>query len=257
MLNDLEKKIKIEKENWDNIFKSELKKKNINQFSSFWWESYYNEITDYINDLMYKNNLKTVIESGSGSGKATILLDEGFKKTLLDMSNFALKYAKFLSKKFKINKINFINGNIFSLPFKENKFDFVWNIGVIEHYNTREINKILREMVRICKKKGMVAVGFPNFYSGPILKAFILKKMRIIPGYKLDTENFWSTEKIKCSFKSAFKGTNKKIDFIEVKYFGSPLLMETPVWMFKTFNKFLSNLLSKNKFLILVICKLK
>ena len=49
------------------------------------------------------------------------------------------------------------------MPFKSEEFDFVWNIGVIEHYDLKEIDLIFQEMIRVCKRNGVVAVGMPNF----------------------------------------------------------------------------------------------
>ena len=110
-----------------------------------------------------------------------------------------------LSRKFDTKKPKTVEGDIFSMPFKSETFDFVWNIGVIEHYSDKYIISLLGEMLRVCRDGGAIAVGVPNFYSGPILKAAILrwKLFSFIPGYRLDTERFFRVEKIEDLIRKA------------------------------------------------------
>jgi len=249
---DLEKLVEHENVNWSNIFKKELKEKNSRKFSSFWWEDYYNEITNFINQVISRNNFDTVLESGSGSGKATILINECLNKTLLDISPVALEYAKYLAGKFDAKDIKYIEGDMFSMPFKDNSFDFVWNIGVIEHYELDNIKLIIKEMVRVCSKTGAVAVGVPNFYSGPILK---VRFLNFFPGYKINTEKFYRTNEIKNLFLEISRESGRKISYVEIEYFGNPLIMETPKFILRTLGGLISRLFRKNKFLILILCK--
>lgn len=255
MKDDLKEIIEHENANWSKVFQAELEKDSDKKFSSFWWESYYDELTKSVNKIILADDLNTILEAGSGSGKATLLLNEKLNKTLLDISPVALEYAKHVANKFEVENINFVEGNIFSMPFNNNKFDFVWNIGVIEHYELDDIKSIIKEMVRVCNKSGIVAVGMPNFYSGPILKARLLKLLKFIPGYKLDTEKFYEISKIENIFKEVSKELGRKITYVETKYFGNPLVMETPRFILKTIGGLISHLFRKNKFLILITCK--
>lgn len=255
MKTDLEKIIKHENDNWSKIFQSELENTNDRKFSSFWWRDYYEEISNYIDEIMFKNGFNKILEAGSGSGKATILLDKSFSKTLLDISPVALKYAKYLANKFEAGNINFIEGNILSMPLKDNSFNFVWNIGVIEHYNFDSIKSIIREMIRVCSENGIVAVGIPNFYSGPILKARLLKLFKFIPGYRIDTEKFYKAKGIENLFQDISNEFRRKIVYVKTEYFGNPLIMETPKFVLKTIGKLVSRLFVRNKFLLLITCK--
>jgi len=255
MKDDLKKIIEYENANWSKIFSAELKKGGNKKFSSFWWESYYNELVNSVNKIMLTDGLSTILEVGSGSGKATLLLNKKWNKTLLDISPVALEYAKHIANKFEVENVNFVEGDIFSMPFKNNNFDFAWNIGVIEHYELDDIKLIIKEMVRVCNKSGIVAVGMPNFYSGPVLKARLLKLLKFIPGYKLDTEKFYKISKIENIFKEVSRESGKKIKYLEAKYFGNPLIMETPRFILKMIGESISRLFKKNKFLILIICK--
>lgn len=257
MKEELQKIIEHENETWGKIFNDELRKNSKEKFSSYWWEDYYHELATFVKGLLIKKNLNNILEAGSGSGKATILLNSNFSKTLLDISPAALKYAAYLAEKFECKNVQVIEGNIFEMPFKSENFDFVWNIGVIEHYDLEKIELILQEMIRVCNRSGVVAVGMPNFYSGPIIKAWILKKIKIFPGYKLDTEKFYKINDIKNILKNISEKMGREIDDIHIEYFGNPLIMETPKSIIKSIGKPIAQIFRKNKFLILIVCKFK
>lgn len=252
----LEKLFMHEKESWDEIFGIELKT-NDEEFSSYWWRDYYKNLTNYVNNLVNLNDYKNVLEAGSGSGKATILLKGNIQKTLLDISSNALKYAKKLVNLFNAENVKCVNGNIFSMPFQDKAFNFVWNIGVIEHYGKNNIELIMKEMIRVCSNSGMVVVGIPNFYSGPIIKAWLLKKIKFIPGYRLDTEKFYSEVDIEKIIRITAKKLNREVDYVKVEKFGNPLIMETPSFILKTFGIFVNYIFKRNRFLKLIICKFK
>lgn len=251
--------VRHEKEHWDNVFQSEIKNDTEEKYSSYWWQNYYEDISNNLSKLLKKSKCKAILEAGSGSGKATLLLKGEFSKTLFDISSSALEYAQILSKKFRTKNPKTVEGNLFEMPFKNKSFDFVWNIGVVEHYPDKHIVEILREMIRVCTNSGMVAIGLPNFYSGPILKAAILnwKIFHFVPGYRLDTERFFSASKIEELFDIACQKEQRGIEYFDLRYFGSPLIMELSEKIFRLINPVVSSLLPKNKFLILVICKLK
>ena len=200
-----------------------------------------------------------MLEAGSGSGRASIILNKKLNKTLLDISPKALQYAKHIAKKFRAKNIRYIKGNIFDIPFKNETFNFVWNIGVVEHYEVRDLRLILSEMVRVAKRNGIVAIGVPNFYSGPTIKALILKYLpqKFFSGYRLDTEHFYDKETLQALLENIAKRDGKKVEWIESSYFGNPLPTESPKWVINTFGKIIDFLFPKNRFLILTLCKLK
>lgn len=256
---DLGKIIYKEDNYWSAIFKKELEKDDRKkQFTSEWWKQYYQQISNTLTPILFDNNVKKILEAGSGSGKATIVLDTSFKKTLLDISPEALKFAKYVASKFNNRNINYVEGNVFSMPFLDKSFDLTWNIGVIEHYRLNDIQQIIKEMIRVTSASGIVAVGLPNKYSGPITKASFLK-LRIfksVSGYRLGSEKFYSTKKLFKMFNETAEKTDRRIMWIKVFYFGNPLPMETPKLILNTIGVVLNILLRKNRFLKLIVIKL-
>ncbi len=258
--NSLKKVIEHEKKHWDRIFRLKLEnsRKNQKKFSSFWDEDYYSKIKSYVNSLILDYKYSKLLEAGSGSGRASIILNKNVDKTMLDISPAALQYSKHIAKLFKAQNISYVIGNIFDMPFDEKTFDFVWNLGVVEHYDIQDIRLIFSEMMRVTNKNGIVAIGIPNFYSGPILKAWILKAhfFKFISGYRLDTEYFHDNQILKNLLICAAKTEGRKVEWIESLYFGNPLPTELPRSIIKTLGKFIEFLFPKNKFLILIVCKL-
>lgn len=53
-------------------------------------------------------------------------------------------------------------GDSFSLPFRDNTFDLVFNSGVIEHYDGETRHRLLKEMARTTRPRGYVCVRLPN-----------------------------------------------------------------------------------------------
>ena len=243
---------------WSDAFKKELEKNEFGSFSSYWWEMYYNEIIAYIHKIVDVNNAE-ILEAGSGSGKASILLSQSSKRVLLDISRSALLYAQHLSKKFNADNVEFIEGNIFNLPFEPNRFDFVWNIGVVEHYNESDAVTIIREMIRVTKNNGIVGVGVPNFSSGPIVKARILKNpyFKFISGYRLESEHNYKSDLLVGLIARACKLEGRSFDKIRIDYFGNPLPMETPRFILRIFGRLLEKIFIKNKFLLFISFEIK
>lgn len=251
--------VKEEEKYWSNIFNKQIMVKDKRKFSSYWWEAYYKEISFYVNSILPRSSKTKILEAGSGSGKASILLGKNIDRTLIDISETALDLARVEAKKFRSSNISFMKGNIFNLPFRKNSFDLVWNIGVLEHYPQKLAYKILTEMVRVANMKGYIAVGVPNFSSGPSLKARLLKNpfLKFVPGFRFHNEVKYTESQLKNLLIKAIKKNRKNIDSLDVMYFGNPLPMEFPKFIYLTLGKMVEFLLPKNKFLIFVSVKLK
>jgi 2-polyprenyl-3-methyl-5-hydroxy-6-metoxy-1,4-benzoquinol methylase len=112
---------------------------------------------------------RSILEAGSGTGLSSFLLaSKGAKVTLLDISPNAIKLgtelfsSKGISAEFKC-------ASVFEVPYGDNSFDVVWNAGVIEHFKEKEQDDMLREMIRICRRDGLIILLNPND-KAPIYK---------------------------------------------------------------------------------------
>ncbi len=132
------------------------------------------ELKNEINIIANKNNYKDIIEVGCETGVTSMLLDDNFNKTLLDLNPNAIELAKKAADRLGKNG-NFVVGDMFSMDFPNDSFDIVFNAGVIEHFNFEERVKLLFEYKRILKENGTMIISYPNHYSTPYRSAYLIR----------------------------------------------------------------------------------
>ena len=99
---------------------------------------------------------KLVLDVGCGSGRFTeIALKYGAKVVALDYSE-AVDVAKDNLSKYK-NSL-YLQSDIYSLPFKEKKFDFIFCLGVLQH--TPYVEKAFKSLPNLLKKGGKICVDY-------------------------------------------------------------------------------------------------
>ncbi|MBN2835870.1 MAG: class I SAM-dependent methyltransferase, partial [Candidatus Delongbacteria bacterium] len=164
------------KENWDNIWKNHNNKtfsflEKIffglfkTQFSS---KSVYNFLCKFINE-----KTESSIECGCGSGLIQKKLMEKYNLngTFLDISEEALIFTKRnISKLNLLKKSEFVQGSILSIPLPDERYDIVWNSGVLEHFEVEDQRKAISEMFRITKKGGKVIILIPSTHGNIYLR---------------------------------------------------------------------------------------
>jgi ubiquinone/menaquinone biosynthesis C-methylase UbiE len=110
----------------------------------------------------------SVLEVGSGTGRFTIELAKlGLNVTTCDISTPMLKKIKekLLNLDFKKN-ITLTKGDIYNLPFKDNSFDYVVCIRVLNQLGEKQNkNKALKELCRVCIPNGSILFDFINSRS--------------------------------------------------------------------------------------------
>ncbi len=265
-MNDKQKRIEEhsqhEKNTWGEIFKKELQKNSSKKFSSYWWEYYYEHISQLIASLLSNKKFPNVLEAGSGSGKATLLSVPQAKITLLDIAPEGLAMAKRLAEAYNVQNITYIEGNMFSMPFENKTYDFVWNIGALEHYERDLVIDLLAEMLRVTDSGGHIGIAIPNFRSFAIKKAMLLahprfkKILTFISGYRLDTEKVYSAKDIENMLKAAASVQGIELEGIKTVYIGSSLIVEAPKFLIKLFSK-IEKHFNKRNFLMLTLAKRK
>lgn len=116
-------------------------------------------------ELLSGHSPLNILDAACGTGRLTIFLKEKLngkvRITGLDISPKMLNLAKEKTKALK--GINFIEGDIYNLPFFDNKFDAV--VGLRFSMHLPEIEIALKEVSRVVKKGGLVVFDTWNFDS--------------------------------------------------------------------------------------------
>lgn len=105
----------------------------------------------FTQDLVSRLDVKVAIEAGCGTGSTSIPFTRcGVTVVLLDVSLPALILAKHLFCNLgSLAKVDFVRGDIFSMPFRDACVDLALNGGLLEHFSPSDSTAILREMGRV------------------------------------------------------------------------------------------------------------
>ena len=120
------------------------------------------------------NNKEAVLECGCGEGtKLSEITTKSKNAYGIDFSSKAIKMAKM-----NYPIINFKQGDIEKLPYKNECFDFVYTAFVLEHTDNPEL--ALKEMIRVTKIGGYIGLICPNFgsfcYRSPCSNEILIKR---------------------------------------------------------------------------------
>jgi ubiquinone/menaquinone biosynthesis C-methylase UbiE len=121
-------------------------------------KEYYQNTLAILSERFAKNgildtNYNHVLDDGCGSGRYSLALKEMkgvIKVTGVDISHNSIEFAN----KMKASKasVEFKQGSVLELPFKDETFDFVFSNGVLHH--TTDTIKGLKEIYRVLQKGG-------------------------------------------------------------------------------------------------------
>lgn len=105
------------------------------------------------------------IEVGSGPAHDSLALAElGFRVWGVDWSQNGLAAGRRLYEEEGFH-LHGVRADIRSLPLRRDVFDFVWNAGVLEHFQDEDVARVISEMRRIARPGGTVLAVVPNkFY---------------------------------------------------------------------------------------------
>jgi len=110
---------------------------------------------------------RSFCEVGSGSGTLSGLLARlGGRVTLVDISPKSLDFAR---RHFEGQRLtaHYALQDGLRLGFRDGSFDVVWNGGVIEHFTDEGKIALIREMYRVVKPGGLLAIIVPNAHDWP------------------------------------------------------------------------------------------
>lgn len=118
-----------------------------------------NILTHFILKIFKKR--EQVLHAGCGSGQVDTDITTYIDITALDISANALKIYR------SIHGANCkaIQGSIFQLPFLDNSFDGIYNLGVMEHFTEDEIQDIFIEFRRVLKPGGRILILWPPTFG--------------------------------------------------------------------------------------------
>lgn len=96
-----------------------------------------------------------ILNIGAATGKTSELLSEFGIVTSLEYDKECCDFAN------ELLGLNIINGSILELPFRDEEFDLVCALDVIEHVQDDTLG--VSEMKRVCKSGGVIVVTVPAF----------------------------------------------------------------------------------------------
>jgi len=101
------------------------------------------------------------LHAGCGSGQVDEDIAGFIDITALDISNKALLIYKSIHGE----DCKTVQGNIFNLPFEDNSYQGLYNLGVMEHFTQDEIHEILNEFHRVLSKDGRMVILWPPVFG--------------------------------------------------------------------------------------------
>lgn len=113
------------------------------------------------------------MEMGSGSSQTSLLINKMSRKF------YALDFAYDAVSRARLIPIidGGIQGNLFSLPFRNDSVDGIWNLGVMEHFTDGDIDKILAEFHRVLKPYACAILFWPPLLGWYKVTALILETL--------------------------------------------------------------------------------
>ena len=107
-----------------------------------------------------------LIDVGCGTGHRVMPMAQHFgvrEYVGFDHSTTSLDVARALAAELQFTKATFAEGDLFTLPYPDESFDVVISQGVLHH--TSDPLRGFRELVRICKPNGFVAIYLYNKWN--------------------------------------------------------------------------------------------
>ncbi len=149
-----------ETKEWDKYWKKDKSNSLMNYLANTYRKIFLSLPMKKMMDAYFAKDGK-FLEAGSGSATDTYYYNKEQRYMVaLDLSREALKVA---SKQKNIDEVR--QGDIRNLPFKANSLDGIWNLGVMEHLSTEDIDSTLAEFHRVLNRNGRIILLWPAKYN--------------------------------------------------------------------------------------------
>jgi len=117
-----------------------------------------------------------VLDAACGTGYGCFIMASAAKKvTGIDISSESTEFAK---KNYSLSNIEYMTGDIISMPFPECSFDLIIAYEIFEHLKNPE--KMLTELYRVAAHNGKIIISTPNadFLKSSVPNPFHVKEYR-------------------------------------------------------------------------------
>ena len=112
-----------------------------------------------------------------GAGTNMIYLaQEGFEVTGIDVSKTAIKYAKAKAEQTKA-QINFVIESFVDLSFRDEEFDFVFDMGCFHHVEIEDRPTFIKGIYRVLKKGSDYLLTCFSYKNGKAWNHFTEKQL--------------------------------------------------------------------------------
>lgn len=139
--------------------------------------------------IFNKKKIRRILDLGCGAGRNLLYLaKKGFEMYGIDIAGEGIKITKEGLRERKLKAILKV-GNIFkSLPYRNNFFDAIISVQVLQHGKFSQINKAIKEIERILKPGGFVFITLCGRYSkGKVRYCVVKTAKKIAPRTYLPT----------------------------------------------------------------------
>ncbi len=199
---------------------------------------------NYPQYLKYIKNGDIVLDLGCHQGEISLALTRKAQKVIaVDYDKKALGWGIVEQKRRKIKNISFSEVNLEkNLPFKNNQFNPVFFLDVLEHLNNRD--QVLNEIYRVLKEDGRLILAVPN-------KETSWKKIQKRAGIFYYSDPDHKIEFTMSEIEKLIKNHRFHIDNIEPNAYDTPLnpLIDLAggisLTLYKRLRKWKSNMLKK------------
>lgn len=164
--------------------------------------------------LRYLNKDDFILDLGCGNGKTLKpIFDEGYNIIGLDVSIYALKLIG--------DKVDLVQGDILAPPFKDDGFDKILMIHILDHFLKSDREKIIDIAYNLLKSGGLIFIEVFDITDFRVGKGNIIEDFTYLRGNNIFTHYFDSIELIDLlkRFEIIEKKTYEKNRFINKKIY--------------------------------------
>lgn len=132
-------------------------------------------LVEFVEEGLLKKGRALDICSGAGTN-TVYLAQQGFEVTGIDISSTAIEYAKTKATQANV-KIRFMVQDFLKLPFQDEEFDFVHDMGCFHHVKPKDRTVFIEGVHRVLKKDGDYLLTCFSYKNGKRWNHFTKKQL--------------------------------------------------------------------------------